>query len=164
MISPQTSSKIEERPSVEKSSILDEITPFKITAESQKSPKNKGFSGVYDIFYLWGLDLSGSEQGAGGVGGLLAVTDHVNDSTSYALSDGNGNVTGYVDSQSGGLVYSVEYSPFGKVLVENGEPVSDYGLSTKLRDEETGYIYYNYVQKRDTCDLGLIMPKNMVAV
>ncbi|MCO5051453.1 MAG: RHS repeat protein [Verrucomicrobiae bacterium] len=25
--------------------------------------------------YLWGLDLSGSMQGAGGVGGLLAVTD-----------------------------------------------------------------------------------------
>jgi len=26
--------------------------------------------------YHWGLDLSGAEQGAGGVGGLWLVTDH----------------------------------------------------------------------------------------
>lgn len=33
--------------------------------------------------YLWGLDLSGSLQGADGVGGLSAVTDGKTGSTSY---------------------------------------------------------------------------------
>ena len=31
-------------------------------------------SGVSTNYYTWGLDLSGTMQGAGGVGGLLAVT------------------------------------------------------------------------------------------
>jgi YD repeat-containing protein len=39
--------------------------------------------------YLWGPDLSGSFQGAGGVGGLLSVSDE-NGTTFYATYDGNG--------------------------------------------------------------------------
>ena len=42
--------------------------------------------------YLWGPDLSGSMQGAGGVGGLLSVSDE-NGTTHYATYDGNGNVS-----------------------------------------------------------------------
>ncbi|SVD01954.1 uncharacterized protein METZ01_LOCUS354808, partial [marine metagenome] len=42
--------------------------------------------------YLWGPDLSGSFQGAGGVGGLLSVSDE-NGTTFYATYDGNGNVS-----------------------------------------------------------------------
>lgn len=41
--------------------------------------------------YLWGMDLSGSQQGAGGVGGLLAVTD--SSGSHYPAYDGNGNVS-----------------------------------------------------------------------
>ncbi|MGJ8676318.1 MAG: hypothetical protein ACSHX0_02245 [Akkermansiaceae bacterium] len=33
-------------------------------------------SGTLAKTYTWGTDLSGSMQGAGGVGGLLQVTDH----------------------------------------------------------------------------------------
>src|SRR5690606_40758607 len=39
--------------------------------------------------YLWGLDLSGTFQGAGGVGGHLAV-DFVGSGVYYPLADGNG--------------------------------------------------------------------------
>jgi hypothetical protein len=40
--------------------------------------------------YVWGLDLSQSLQGAGGVGGLLAMTENGN--TYLYCHDANGNV------------------------------------------------------------------------
>ena len=47
--------------------------------------------------HLWGSDLSGSMQGAGGVGGLLLITDHSALITShYATYDGNGNISEYL--------------------------------------------------------------------
>jgi hypothetical protein len=49
--------------------------------------------------YLFGMDLSGSMQGAGGVGGLLAVSHHDPQSAiCYPTYDGNGNVSEYLDS------------------------------------------------------------------
>lgn len=62
-------------------------------------------------FYTWGLDLSGSLQGAGGVGGLLAVTesDTINDSTYMPSYDFNGNVMGYFDTETESLVAEFEY-------------------------------------------------------
>ncbi|MDT9293404.1 MAG: hypothetical protein P5698_26465, partial [Limnospira sp. PMC 1295.21] len=45
--------------------------------------------------YVWGLDLSGSMQGAGGVGGLLSVRIHDGNHTVLPYYDGNGNVMGY---------------------------------------------------------------------
>src|SRR5690606_12583280 len=49
--------------------------------------------------YTWGTDLSGSLQGAGGVGGLLAVSETVSSQISnyYPTFDGNGNVSEYLD-------------------------------------------------------------------
>jgi RHS repeat-associated protein len=42
--------------------------------------------------YIWGLDLSGTMQGAGGVGGLLMVIDHTGTTKRhYAAYDGNGS-------------------------------------------------------------------------
>ena len=50
--------------------------------------------------YTWGMDLSGSMQGAGGVGGLLLITDHLALGTPsfFPTYDGNGNVSEYLDS------------------------------------------------------------------
>jgi len=42
--------------------------------------------------YTWGLDLSGSLQEAGGVGGLLVVTDATNGTQYLPAYDGNGNL------------------------------------------------------------------------
>jgi RHS repeat-associated protein len=68
--------------------------------------------------FIWGLDLSGSLQGFGGVGGLLA---EVHDGTPYfAAFDANGNVTEYV-STNGTLVAHYEYSPFGEIVVQSGD-------------------------------------------
>ena len=44
--------------------------------------------------YTWGLDLSGSMQGAGGVGGVLTISNHQSPiGTHFAAYDGNGNPT-----------------------------------------------------------------------
>jgi len=48
--------------------------------------------------YVWGLDLSGTQTDAGGVGGLLMVMDYsVNPGAAhFAAYDGNGNITALV--------------------------------------------------------------------
>ena len=101
--------------------------------------------------YLWGLDLSGSHQGAGGVGGLLAVSEHsLSGSTPvrtpfYPTFDGNGNVSEYLN---GGSVVKAhyEYDPFGNTVASSGDKVADFShrFSTKYLDTETGLYYYGY--------------------
>ena len=93
--------------------------------------------------YTWGVDLSGSMQGAGGVGGLLAVTDGTG--TYFPTFDGNGNVSEYLDS-NGNTVAHYEYDPFGKTTVSNGSKASDFAhrFSTKPLDLTTGLYYYGY--------------------
>jgi len=68
-------------------------------------------------FYVWGLDLSGTPQGAGGVGGLLAVIK--DDGIYYPCYDANGNITEYVDT-NGNIVAHREYDAFGNTVVATG--------------------------------------------
>ena len=91
----------------------------------------------------WGLDLSSTTQGAGGVGGLLATVE--NNATHYFHYDANGNVTETVDT-TGTLSASYEYGPFGELVSETGTYALEntYKFSTKPQDEETGYYYYGY--------------------
>ena len=93
--------------------------------------------------YLWGMDLSGTLQGAGGVGGLLAVTDSTG--TYYPTYDGNGNISEYLDS-TGAVVAHYEYDPFGKTTVASGSKAQDFShrFSTKPLDLTTGLYYYAY--------------------
>ena len=96
--------------------------------------------------YTCGTDLSGSMQGAGGVGGLLSVQHHfaAGDPSYYPTYDGNGNVSEYLD-ESGVNVAQFEYDPFGNVTTSSGT-IEDFDIrfSTKKRDEETGLYYYGY--------------------
>ncbi len=50
-----------------------------------------GATNTSEVQYFWGLDLSNSRQGAGGVGGLLAVSR--NGQFYFPSFDNNGNVT-----------------------------------------------------------------------
>ena len=97
---------------------------------------------------LWGLDLSGTLQGAGGVGGLLSVNGD-----QFPLYDGNGNIVQTVHQMSGysavlpGDAYA--YDPFGKLVVTGTtsstfQDLTGYGFSTKPMDAETGLYYYGY--------------------
>jgi RHS repeat-associated protein len=96
------------------------------------------------------MDLSGTMQGAGGVGGLLALSIHGGDHESdyYPTYDGNGNIVEYLD-KFGETVAHYEYDPFGNDIT----PVADkgtlhdlfpYRFSTKPMDQVTGWYYYGY--------------------
>jgi RHS repeat-associated protein len=94
---------------------------------------------------MWGLDLSGSMQGAGGIGGLLAANLGTN-GTHFVAYDGNGNVTAMVDAGTGSVSAQYEYSPFGETIRATGPmaKVNPFRFSTKYQDDETGLLYYGY--------------------
>jgi len=94
--------------------------------------------------FVWGLDVSGSLQGAGGVGGLLEIdADLTSANTYFPLYDASHNVIGLYSS-SGSLAAAYEYDPFGNLQTIAGS----YGASnpfrsaTKYTDTETGFVYY----------------------
>ncbi|RYD85568.1 MAG: RHS repeat-associated core domain-containing protein [Verrucomicrobiaceae bacterium] len=94
--------------------------------------------------FTWGLDLSGTLQGAGGVGGLLvqtAVTGGVMERASY---DGNGNIVAWTKSTASAPTSRREYDAFGNTLVSEGAAPNSFGFSTKMQDAETGLYYYGY--------------------
>ncbi len=95
-------------------------------------------------YYTWGTDLSGTLQGAGGVGGLLAVT--TGEGTYYPAYDGNGNILAYLDSLTGATAAQFEYGPFGQTLRATGKAADELTLrfSTKYTDPETGLAYYGF--------------------
>jgi RHS repeat-associated protein len=96
--------------------------------------------------YIWGTDLSGSPQGAGGVGGLLKITDFTSGTTHHFVSyDGNGNVIGLSDG-SGTSTARYEYGPFGEILRTTGSETKNnpFRFSTKFQDNESGLTYYGY--------------------
>ena len=94
-------------------------------------------------YNVWGLDLSQSLQGAGGVGGLLVVVEE--GSLSVALYDANGNITEYVDDPVATVAH-YEYSPFGKIVASVGTKKDDFThrFSTKTFDGDTGQVEYPY--------------------
>ncbi|MGV3660990.1 MAG: RHS repeat domain-containing protein [Prosthecobacter sp.] len=96
--------------------------------------------------FLWGLDLSGSMTGAGGVGGLLSTT--YQGITYQACSDANGNVTGLVPvsgTGAGTLVARFDYDPFGNRVTNAGPSVElcPFGFSSKHEDKETNFIHFD---------------------
>ncbi len=127
---------------------------------SYASPSTNQF--VYDVWnllaeldtshsalrtYLWGLDLSGTMQGAGGVGGLLLVTSHVSPVTSHFVAyDGNGNVTALVKASDGTVSANYEYGPFGELLRATGlmAKANPFRFSTKYQDDESDLLYYGF--------------------
>ena len=94
----------------------------------------------------WGTDLSGTPQGAGGVGGLLATRDSEMVRSWVYAYDGNGNVSCVLDvanSQTG----NYDYDAFGKTIAVWGDDglaeANRYRFSTKPADE-TGLLYYGF--------------------
>ena len=98
--------------------------------------------------FQWGTDLSGSQQGAGGVGGLISMTMYsgANAGTYFYSFDGNGNLAALVNAANGSLAAQYEYGPFGEVIRSTGSLalVNPFRFSTKYQDDETGLLYYGY--------------------
>lgn len=93
----------------------------------------------------WGLDVSESPQGAGGVGGLIMV-ENLTSGTAiphFPTYDGNGNITAWVNG-SGTVVARQRYDAFGNIIDQTGTAPSNYGFSTKPIEKITGLLYYGY--------------------
>jgi RHS repeat-associated protein len=100
-----------------------------------------GNGDVSEIQYFWGPGLSGTLQGAGGVGGLLAVS--INGQFYLPCVDNNGNIAAYV-GESGSIVAEYVYDAYGGTIAASGS-MSDtfrHRFSTKYYDAETGLYYY----------------------
>ncbi|HWQ92306.1 MAG TPA: RHS repeat-associated core domain-containing protein [Clostridia bacterium] len=95
--------------------------------------------------FVWGTDLSGSFQGAGGVGGLLKVNQVAAPaSSSFVAYDGNGNVGALIEAANGNIAAQYEYGPFGEVIRATGPmaKLNPFRFSTKYQDDETDLAYY----------------------
>ena len=92
--------------------------------------------------YVWGLDLSGSLQGAGGIGGLVYAADGI--TSHHYLYDANGNVGQLVDATTGAVVAHYEYNPFGRQTYASGVVGNAFRFSTKYNDDEldSPLVYY----------------------
>jgi RHS repeat-associated protein len=114
-----------------------------------------GFSGstfTPQAEYVWGLDLTGDMQGAGGVGGLLhARLIDTGNALCLPCYDGNGNIAAWFDAGTSTLIDRREYDSFGGMvslykLTANATLHSKlhFGFSTKFTDSESGFLYYGH--------------------
>ena len=103
------------------------------------------------VSYTRGRGLSGTMQGAGGIGGLLARTDLstliTQPSTAHAYyhADGNGNITCLINS-SNAVMARYLYDPFGRILSQSGSLAAAnlYRFSSKEFHVNSGLVYYLY--------------------
>ncbi len=97
--------------------------------------------------YVYGLDLSGTAQGAGTIGGLLSLTTQQpsNSTTAFYCYDANGNVTDLFGT-NGQFLAQYQFDPYGNTISKTGAlaDVNPFRFSTKYLDAETGLYYYGY--------------------
>ncbi|GJQ27293.1 MAG: hypothetical protein HBSAPP02_23250 [Phycisphaerae bacterium] len=98
--------------------------------------------------YTWGLDLSSTPQGAGGVGGLVAALDTngtpgttADDKQYFYYCDAMGNVGHVLDATSGPLAAKYDYTdPFGGAAASGTWAAKNpFRFSTKYFDAEVDY-------------------------
>jgi RHS repeat-associated protein len=98
--------------------------------------------------YVWGTDLSGSAQRAGGVGGLISMTMHTGAEagTYFYGFDGNANVLTLANAANGTIAAQYEYDPFHNRIRATGlfAFLNPFLGATKFFDWETGLYYYGY--------------------
>jgi len=100
------------------------------------------------VSYTRGTDLSGSLEGAGGIGGLLAWSSGYSGNWTnhnYYFADGNGNIT-YLLNSSQTRVASYRYDPFGNTFSSSGTLASAnvYRFSSKEIHANSGMYYYGF--------------------
>ena len=95
--------------------------------------------------YLWGCDLSGTLDGAGGVGGLVFMMP-TGGNAQFAAYDGNGSIIGLVDGATATTTANYDYSPFGETIRMTGTQAAanPFRFSTKFTEADSGLLYYGY--------------------
>jgi RHS repeat-associated protein len=102
-------------------------------------------SGATRRTHVWGLDISESRRGAGGLGGLLWLNTATN-GTHVAAYDGNGSVLGLIGT-TGQVTARYEYGPFGELLRMSGDALAadnPWRWGTKRVDPTTDLVHYEY--------------------
>jgi len=100
--------------------------------------------------YVWGLDLSGTIDGAGGVGGLAWVTLHTASGsasgTHFVCYDGNGNIVALVSAATSDVTARYEYGPFAEPIRVSGlaATLNPFRFSTKRTCNTTDLVMYEY--------------------
>jgi RHS repeat-associated protein len=107
------------------------------------------------VTYTRGTDLSGTFEGAGGIGGLLARSAHAGstpfqpNSHAFYHADGNGNVT-YLTRADGSAVGVYKCDPFGRTLATSGTLASANRMRFSSKpwvqsaSGSSGYYAYGY--------------------
>jgi RHS repeat-associated protein len=101
------------------------------------------------VAYTRGNDLSGTLEGAGGIGGLLARSDGYSSGNfsdhNFYHADGNGNIT-YLVNSAQTLAASYRYDPFGNLTASSGSlaATNTYRFSSKEFIPSVGLYYYLY--------------------
>jgi RHS repeat-associated protein len=101
------------------------------------------------VAYTRGTDLSGTMQGAGGIGGLLARSSGFSSSSwtthHFYHADGDGNITYLVDS-SQAMAATYRYDPFGNTISSSGTMAATnvYRFSSKEIHVNSGLYNYLY--------------------
>jgi RHS repeat-associated protein len=100
-------------------------------------------TGTQTDSYVYGIDLSGSMQGAGTIGGILSAS--LNGTQTFYFYDANGNVSDLTDANGSSLAH-YEFDPYGNTIVASGTQAvaNPFRFSTKYTDDETGLVYYGY--------------------
>ncbi|HAB16596.1 MAG TPA: hypothetical protein DCE44_09110, partial [Verrucomicrobiales bacterium] len=99
--------------------------------------------------FVWGNDLTGSREGAGGVGGLLWLNNTQGGlpaGIEFVAYDGNGNVAGIFAAADGANTARYDYGPFGEPMRLTGAlaKANPIRWSTKVTDDEGGLVYYGF--------------------
>lgn len=97
-----------------------------LNQDTNLTKARRGTHGVV-VSFMRGLDLSGSIQGADGVGGVLAVKagnsaqcGAMTNTTHFTCYDGNGNVTALVNAADGAVAGQYGFDAFGNPLRVTG--------------------------------------------
>ena len=101
------------------------------------------------VSYTRGNDLSGTLEGAGGIGGLLGRSDGYSGGTwtthNFYHADGNGNIT-YLVNSSQSSVAAYKCDPFGNLISSSGTlaDANVYRFSSKEQHLNSGMYYYGF--------------------
>jgi RHS repeat-associated protein len=94
-----------------------------------------------EIEYFWGIDKSGTIDGACGVGGLIAVSKNGNFYFPYYGI--NGDILGYVN-ENGSVVASYTYGPFGELVSSTGSMAESFQFRLMTKRYDNFFQLYDF--------------------
>lgn len=95
-------------------------------------------------WFIWGRDVSGTWDGAGGIGGLVAIEEE-GGRRLLVVDDGLGNITALINQANGDTVAKFDYTPFGELKASSGDVnACPFRYQGKDYDAETGLSYFGF--------------------